>query len=271
MSFRVRCGADHMHRSMSAAGLLIVRINGGRAEILMIQRGTIVTEAGLWGIPGGEIDFLKAEGRYETPVEAAVRETREEVGIPSESLVLWGVYAQDRHLGWSYTTILATLAENASAEIEDLVLDGTETVQARWVRADRVGTTLPNAIHPGFKRVLGDLVDKVDDLVYSIRWKRISGDSVPAGTKPFLPSPRTSSQPFPGPPNPTARPRWVLPPLGPLPDPSNWGSSDEIAAAAAALLEGLKPEKMSDENWTAEELARSDALNAEMLKTPGGW
>jgi 8-oxo-dGTP pyrophosphatase MutT (NUDIX family) len=90
---------------------------------------------GTWGLPGG----ARHEG--ETAAQGAVREAREEAGVPEHGLRLR--YASVLDLGWwSYTTVVAS-AEQLFAP----VIGDAESLELRWVPVDQVASL---ELHPGF-------------------------------------------------------------------------------------------------------------------------
>jgi mutator protein MutT len=82
---RLVCGACGfvLYLNPKLAACAITRVG---EEVVMLRRG-IDPEKGKWVFPGGFVD------RGETPADAAVRETREEVGLVVEVDDLVGVYA----------------------------------------------------------------------------------------------------------------------------------------------------------------------------------
>ncbi|MBV8451212.1 MAG: NUDIX hydrolase [Deltaproteobacteria bacterium] len=81
-----RCGFVHFPSPKLVAGCLV--IDNGR--VLLLRRG-IAPQIGKWTFPGGYVDF------GETPAAAALRETREEVGMSVELGGVLGVYADPAH------------------------------------------------------------------------------------------------------------------------------------------------------------------------------
>lgn len=77
-----RCGFVHFLGPKLVAGCLVID-NG---KVLLLRRG-IVPQRGRWTFPGGYVDL------GETPAQAAVRETREEVGMNVRLGRVFGVYA----------------------------------------------------------------------------------------------------------------------------------------------------------------------------------
>lgn len=92
---------------------------------------------GTWGLPGGACDS------HETPVEAALREAREETGVAADQLRVFATVAMARAAGaeWTYTTVVA------DAERLLPVRPNAESREVRWVGEVDVAT-LP--LHPGF-------------------------------------------------------------------------------------------------------------------------
>ena len=67
---------------MSGAGVMLIERSQGR--VLLLRRSALVPHAGLWNLPGGEVE------RGETRSRAAVRELREESGIdPAAAGIRW--------------------------------------------------------------------------------------------------------------------------------------------------------------------------------------
>lgn len=77
-----RCGFVHFPGPRLVAGCLV--IDSGR--VLLLRRG-IEPEVGKWTFPGGYVDL------GETPAAAAMRETREEVGMRVELGRVLGIYS----------------------------------------------------------------------------------------------------------------------------------------------------------------------------------
>ncbi|WP_125100636.1 NUDIX domain-containing protein [Leucobacter chromiireducens] len=116
-----------------AAGLLAY--DRARHAILMQHRVTWSDHGDTWGIPGG------ARHSDETPIEAALRESQEEAGVPDHSMIPRFTHVLDRG-GWSYTTLLAEVAVPFEPEITD-----PESHELRWVPVDEVAAL---ALHPAF-------------------------------------------------------------------------------------------------------------------------
>jgi 8-oxo-dGTP pyrophosphatase MutT (NUDIX family) len=118
-----------------AAGVVFVVRGEGGPEVLLQLRSAMAHEGGTWSCPGGAID----EG--ESPFEAAMRESEEEVGPAPEPWRELGEYVFAPADDWSYTTAVVEVAERFGASIN------FETSDVRWVRPDDV-ESLP--LHAGF-------------------------------------------------------------------------------------------------------------------------
>jgi 8-oxo-dGTP pyrophosphatase MutT (NUDIX family) len=134
----IECSLGHRHWGRyGAAGLLVVAPADWSADppyVLLQHRAVWSHDGDTWGVPGG------ARARAETAEQAALRETVEETGLDVTRVVVGQAHVAD-HGGWSYTTILA----RAPARLP--VVPERESVDLRWVRADRV-EELP--LHGGF-------------------------------------------------------------------------------------------------------------------------
>ena len=115
-----------------AAGLLVHHPARG---ILLQHRAVWSHFGGTWGLPGG------ARHEHETALDAALREAREEAGVPARLVRLKFTSLFD--LGfWSYTTVVV----EATAIFEPVISD-EESIALSWVPADAVDLL---ALHPGF-------------------------------------------------------------------------------------------------------------------------
>jgi len=115
-----------------SAGLLAVDRTRG---VLLQHRATWSHFGGTWGIPGG----ARHEG--ESAVDAALRESHEEAGVPAEALE--PLFTRVLDLGfWTYTTAAAW----ATREFEPSVQDH-ESLDLAWVPVDEVDR---RPLHPHF-------------------------------------------------------------------------------------------------------------------------
>ncbi|WP_232679206.1 NUDIX domain-containing protein [Nocardioides sp. R-C-SC26] len=126
------CDRGHAHWGpRGAAGLLIAH----EGSVLLQLRARWAHQGGTWSIPGG------ARERGESAVEAAVRESYEELGVEPGSVDIRDSWVADCG-GWTYETVLAV-----SASLPEL-RDRSESDGHRWVRVDDV-LALP--LHSAFR------------------------------------------------------------------------------------------------------------------------
>jgi len=135
------CAHGHSHWGRrGAAGLLLAR--DGMALVQL--RAGWTHRGGTWSLPGG------ARERDESPVEAALREAHEEIGLGAAHVQVHGSRSADCG-GWVYETVLGTLLG------EPTIHDRSESAGHRWVPEGDVAD-LP--LHPSF-RVAWDDDDRV--------------------------------------------------------------------------------------------------------------
>ncbi|MEU8142153.1 zeta toxin family protein [Nonomuraea sp. NPDC048901] len=133
----VNCAQGHAHWGLfGGAGLLVHhRAPGGETHVLMQQRDPSVDQGGTWSLPGG------ARDSHESAAEAALRETVEESDLPPGEVHVEEV-VRDDHGGWSYDTVIASVAERMPVAVK-----GSESGAMAWIPISRV-TELD--LHPGF-------------------------------------------------------------------------------------------------------------------------
>lgn len=104
-----------------------VWIRNSKGEFLMTQRHPDKKAGGLWEFTGGGV--LAGE----TTERAAAREVKEELGISiaEQELTLLATHRQKNYFMDIYLV-------KRDAEIRDLALDKTETVDARWVSKEEL-------------------------------------------------------------------------------------------------------------------------------------
>ena len=127
-----KCGFKHWGLN-GAAGLLLYRAN----EILLQHRAPWVHNGDTWGIPGG------ARDSHESALEAALRESNEEIGVDAQHVMARFTHLDD-HGDWSYETIVAEL-EPAGMVFEN----NHETIDLRWFSIERLSAV---NLHPSFER-----------------------------------------------------------------------------------------------------------------------
>ncbi|MBN9612453.1 MAG: NUDIX hydrolase [Actinobacteria bacterium] len=115
-----------------AAGLLAHDPERG---ILMQHRVSWSDHGGTWGIPGG------ARHENEDAVTGAIRESREEAGVPLDAILPRFSYAIDRG-GWTYATVIAETVRPFEPEITD-----PESHALEWIPLHLVESY---ELHPGF-------------------------------------------------------------------------------------------------------------------------
>lgn len=131
------CTAGHAHWGRhGAAGLLLARDG---AALLQLRAGW-AHQGGTWSIPGGALE------RGESPLEAALREAEEELGLSPEVVAARGTYVAECG-GWAYETVLAEPLGAVRTH------DRAESDGHRWVPAADVDA-LP--LHPAFRKAWDD-------------------------------------------------------------------------------------------------------------------
>lgn len=141
----VTCDQGHEHWGAEGAAGLLLRHRGhdGEARYLLQKRGPGVDSPNTYSIPGGAI----AKG--ESPVRAAIRESREEMGAVPNFRVS-GTHVND-HGGWAYHTIVADVDHQFDDQGGE---DGHEQAGLGWYTPDQIDTL---NLHPGFKASWEDL------------------------------------------------------------------------------------------------------------------
>lgn len=84
-----------------AAGVVFVTAGNGDGPHVMLQlRSGWSHEGGTWSCPGGALEI------GEEPLEGALREASEEVGVPLDGARFLGQYVFDPVPEWTYTTVV---------------------------------------------------------------------------------------------------------------------------------------------------------------------
>jgi len=136
-----QCGGKHWGL-FGAAGLVLVRDR----SILLQHRAPWVHNGDTWGIPGG------ARDSHETPIEAALREANEEIGIDIKLLSTVGEFVDD-HITWSYHTIIAKASPELIAhEMND------ESLEVKWIPIAEIEN---QKLHPSFANTWPKLREKL--------------------------------------------------------------------------------------------------------------
>ncbi|MBP3222672.1 MAG: septum formation inhibitor Maf [Actinomycetaceae bacterium] len=156
------CSCTKKHWGLNgAAGICPVRIHNGKPQVLLQLRAAWSHGGQSWAIPGGALNW------EETPLEGALREVEEEIGIPREhftplpyhdnsytttaphdnhgTIHVTHSYGTGTHIyeheEWSYTTFVMQCADNEHMRLNE------ESVTTQWVDIDR---PLPTPLHPAF-------------------------------------------------------------------------------------------------------------------------
>ncbi|WP_278313851.1 NUDIX hydrolase [Lolliginicoccus levis] len=119
-----------------AAGLLLrCPDEQGMPTVLLQHRAHWCHHGGTWGLPGG------ARDSHETPIRAALREAREEAGIPADEVRVRASRATAfEGTGWEYTTVVADIATRPGTT------PNAEGIELRWVPEHEVAGY---PLHPG--------------------------------------------------------------------------------------------------------------------------
>jgi 8-oxo-dGTP diphosphatase len=139
----IQCDCAGKHWGLfGAAGLILIRDQ----SILMQHRAPWVHNGDTWGIPGG------ARDSHETPLEAALREANEEIGIDTKLLTVIDEFVDD-HGPWRYHTILAKADPKLIAhEMND------ESLEVKWIPIAEVENQI---LHPSFENTWPQLKPKL--------------------------------------------------------------------------------------------------------------
>ncbi len=132
----VRCSDGHVRwgRFGAAGVVFVVRADDG-PRVMLQKRSAMAHEGGTWSCAGGALD------QGEMPMEGALREASEEVGIIPGTPRLLGQYLFQPALDWAYTTVVVEVDEQFGSSIN------FETDAVDWFTLDEVDA-LP--VHAGF-------------------------------------------------------------------------------------------------------------------------
>lgn len=114
------CGRQHFG-PYGAAGLVLVDASG---SLLLAHRSEFVHFGGTWSFPGGALEA------GETPVDAALRELGEEVGVPAAAVTVVSSVPGADHGVWRYTYVLGRLGPQWT---EVPLTPNWETEAVKWV------------------------------------------------------------------------------------------------------------------------------------------
>jgi 8-oxo-dGTP diphosphatase len=129
-------------------------------SVLLVRRSWWGQHGGTWGPPGG------ARDSDEPPLAAALREAREECGLPPDQVTVAAVLLDD-HGGWSYQTFVAQAGLRVPVRAAS-----SEITEARWVDVAGVGAL---RLHPGFGERWPDLRAALDPVTIVVDAANVMG------------------------------------------------------------------------------------------------
>ena len=109
-------------------------------RFFVAQRSAHCHQGGTWAIPGGALHG------DESPLEGALREFAEEIGVALEDFEVATLH-EDDHGGWSYWTVVVDLPSPFDAPTRL----HWETSATAWVTADELAEL---DLHPAFRAAL---------------------------------------------------------------------------------------------------------------------
>jgi 8-oxo-dGTP diphosphatase len=127
----MRLSREYPDRPIPGVGAVVLRKVGGRAEVLLIRRGS-EPMAGGWSLPGGAIDV------GETVREACVRETLEETGltvVPLADIETVDIIHRDSQGSVQYHYLIVDILCRV---IKGQLRAGTDASEAVWADVQRV-------------------------------------------------------------------------------------------------------------------------------------
>ena len=109
-------------------------------EFFVARRSTHCHEGGTWAIPGGAL------GRDEAPLDGALREFVEEIGVTLDGYAVAAIH-EDDHGGWSYWTVVVDVV----SRFDPPTRLHWETAATAWVTAEELAAL---ELHPAFRAAL---------------------------------------------------------------------------------------------------------------------
>ena len=147
--------AQKSDRLIASVTVAVCVEKGGK--LLMVQK----KDTGLWGLPAGHL--LQKEKETETILEAARRESMEELGVEIIPFAILGVYYFPKKKGLSIcTAIRASISPKAILTPKDMEIRGIEWKDAKWVR---YLITSDEIYRPEY--TIHNLVDWLNDAMFS--------------------------------------------------------------------------------------------------------
>lgn len=143
--------SDRPEPVQPSATVVIVRDGSEGLEVLLVQRANAVKHmGGMWVFPGGKVDeadYTADREPHSAAVNAAIRETSEEVGVnvSADQLIFLSHWttpegAKRRFATWFFLTILE--------RDQEVQVDGGEIATHRWVRPQVALAESADAAHP---------------------------------------------------------------------------------------------------------------------------
>ena len=112
-----------------AAGILLRHRAEAEPHYFLARRSMYTHLGGTWAIPGGALD------QGESPLEGALREFDEEIGVPLHEHEFEVVIEhEDDHGGWSYWTLVVDVPDR----FDPPSALTWETAEVRWVAASEL-------------------------------------------------------------------------------------------------------------------------------------
>ena len=110
-----------------AAGVLVRHRGDDGPWYFLARRSEHTHRGGTWAIPGGALDL------GESPLEGALREFREEIGVPlGEGDFEVAEVHQDDHGGWSYWTVVVDVVDR----FDPPTTFNWETAEVAWIHGN---------------------------------------------------------------------------------------------------------------------------------------
>jgi len=161
--------SETLQPACPAATVVLLRDSEFGLEALLVQRSKAVAHmGGMWVFPGGRVDdsdYPPDRDEYCAALNAAVRETREEVGVDIAAgqlacLSHWTTPegARRRFSTWFF---LATIPDG-----QVVTVDGGEIAGHRWVRPETAFAEIADREHP-FRLMPPTFVSLVDIAAYA--------------------------------------------------------------------------------------------------------
>lgn len=174
------------HGIRRAAVLLLLVQAGGEAALLLTKRSqSVVRHKGQVSLPGGVVES------DETPLDAALREASEEIGVRAEDVTILGMLHDEKTVvsGFMLTPFVGTIAypyplQVSPAEVHSVLEAPLRSLlDPRNVRAEIwADGAAPRTMY--VYTVGGDVVWGATARIILQFLRKVFGDAVPDGTKP---------------------------------------------------------------------------------------